>query len=114
MDVSHAILFLENADFVRITGLYFPAKFELINRKQVGKPCHHWSYEKNPVTKVTGEKLVFILFLPNPGTRLTSVLKFRECRRCTVRSWSWARSGLRRSGTGTAFPARSACSRRSG
>jgi hypothetical protein len=29
MDVSHAILFLENADFVRITGLYFPAKFEL-------------------------------------------------------------------------------------
>ena len=28
MDVSHAILFLENADFVRITGLYFPAKFE--------------------------------------------------------------------------------------
>ena len=30
MDVSHAILFLENADFVRITGLYFPAKFELI------------------------------------------------------------------------------------
>ena len=25
MDVSHAILFLENADFVRITGLYFPA-----------------------------------------------------------------------------------------
>jgi hypothetical protein len=32
MDVSHAILFLENADFVRITGLYFPAKFELIYR----------------------------------------------------------------------------------
>ena len=31
MDVSHAILFLENADFVRITGLYFPAKFELYN-----------------------------------------------------------------------------------
>lgn len=31
MDVSHAILFLENADFVRITGLYFPAKFELNN-----------------------------------------------------------------------------------
>ena len=30
MDVSHAILFLENADFVRITGLYFPAKFEYI------------------------------------------------------------------------------------
>lgn len=30
MDVSHAILFLENADFVRITGLYFPAKFEII------------------------------------------------------------------------------------
>lgn len=30
MDVSHAILFLENADFVRITGLYFPAKFEFI------------------------------------------------------------------------------------
>ena len=30
MDVSHAILFLENADFVRITGLYFPAKFELL------------------------------------------------------------------------------------
>ena len=29
MGVSHAILFLENADFVRITGLYFPAKFEL-------------------------------------------------------------------------------------
>ena len=33
MDVSHAILFLENADFVRITGLYFPAKFELDNIK---------------------------------------------------------------------------------
>jgi hypothetical protein len=32
MDVSHAILFLENADFVRITGLYFPAKFELLKR----------------------------------------------------------------------------------
>ena len=32
MDVSHAILFLENADFVRITGLYFPAKFELYIR----------------------------------------------------------------------------------
>ena len=32
MDVSHAILFLENADFVRITGLYFPAKFELDNK----------------------------------------------------------------------------------
>ena len=31
MDVSHAILFLENADFVRLTGLYFPAKFEYIN-----------------------------------------------------------------------------------
>ncbi len=31
MDVSHAILFLENADFVRITGLYFPAKFEYSN-----------------------------------------------------------------------------------
>ena len=31
MDVSHAILFLENADFVRITGLYFPAKFESYN-----------------------------------------------------------------------------------
>ena len=30
MDVSHAILFLENADFVRITGLYFPAKFEYV------------------------------------------------------------------------------------
>ena len=29
MDVSHAILILENADFVRIAGLYFPAKFEL-------------------------------------------------------------------------------------
>ena len=29
MDVSHAILFLENADFVSIAGLYFPAKFEL-------------------------------------------------------------------------------------
>ncbi len=36
MDVSHAILFLENADFVRITGLYFPAKFELL-RKVVEK-----------------------------------------------------------------------------
>ena len=32
MDVSHAILFLENADFVRITGLYFPAKFEFTNK----------------------------------------------------------------------------------
>ena len=32
MDVSHAILFLENADFVRITGLYFPAKFEFFTR----------------------------------------------------------------------------------
>jgi hypothetical protein len=35
MDVSHAILFLENADFVRITGLYFPAKFELIDIDRV-------------------------------------------------------------------------------
>ena len=34
MDVSHAILFLENADFVRITGLYFPAKFEFVINSQ--------------------------------------------------------------------------------
>ena len=34
MDVSHAILFLENADFVRITGLYFPAKFEFITESR--------------------------------------------------------------------------------
>ena len=43
MDVSHAILFLENADFVRLTGLYFPAKFEFINRKQAEKPHYNWS-----------------------------------------------------------------------
>ena len=41
MDVSHAILFLENADFVRITGLYFPAKFEL----------YHISYTMTRVTE---------------------------------------------------------------
>lgn len=35
MDVSHAILFLENADFVRITGLYFPAKFELLTESRM-------------------------------------------------------------------------------
>ena len=35
MDVSHAILFLENADFVRITGLYFPAKFEYITESRL-------------------------------------------------------------------------------
>lgn len=35
MDVSHAILFLENADFVRITGLYFPAKFEFITESRL-------------------------------------------------------------------------------
>jgi hypothetical protein len=50
MDVSHAILFLENADFVRITGLYFPAKFELYNREQVPNPRHHWPHENFPVT----------------------------------------------------------------
>ena len=50
MDVSHAILFLENADFVRITGLYFPAKFELYNREQVLNPRHHWPHENFPVT----------------------------------------------------------------
>jgi hypothetical protein len=38
MDVSHAILFLENADFVRITGLYFPAKFEFITESRL-KTC---------------------------------------------------------------------------
>ena len=37
MDVSHAILFLENADFVRITGLYFPAKFELYIQDKFSK-----------------------------------------------------------------------------
>ena len=35
MDVSHAILFLENADFVRITGLNFPAKFEFITESRM-------------------------------------------------------------------------------
>ena len=54
MDVSHAILILENADFVRIAGLYFPAKFEIYNRKQAGKPRYDWSCEKSPVTEVTG------------------------------------------------------------
>ena len=39
MDVSHAILFLENADFVRLTGLYFPAKFELINIDNLIMSC---------------------------------------------------------------------------
>ena len=57
MDVSHAILFLENADFVRITGLYFPAKFELYNREQVPNPLHHWSDENFPVTKLTGRNV---------------------------------------------------------
>ena len=54
MDVSHAILFLENADFVRITGLYFPANFEFYNREQVPNPRHNWSDENFPVTKLTG------------------------------------------------------------
>ena len=43
MDVSHAILFLENADFVRITGLYFPAKFELIRIDSL-IVCLHMAY----------------------------------------------------------------------
>ena len=34
-----------------------------INRKQAGKPHYYWSYIKNPVTEVTGKRLLIILLI---------------------------------------------------
>ena len=68
MDVSHAILFLENADFVRITGLYFPAKFELYNYllSAAAMRASAWMREH-------------LRFFDAPTARLTYAKRILEC-----------------------------------
>ena len=56
MDVSHAILFLENADFVRITGLYFPAKFELYIQDKFSKIDKDGKYFFNYIILIFAEQ----------------------------------------------------------
>ena len=53
MDVSHAILFLENADFCEAYRALFPCEVWIYNREQAPNLRHHWPDENFPVTKLT-------------------------------------------------------------